>query len=349
MTNPSSTTTSPAAGSVVDLGRPWQGVGPFLFGAYHLDAYPRGNADMGPVDGTAGHAIGNDFGHPSGWNMYHGQTVPGFPAHPHRGFETITIVARGFVDHADSTGASARYGAGDVQWVTAGRGVSHAEMFPLLDTEGDNPFELYQLWLNLPARSKGVDPEFTMQWGEQVPVVTAGPDGARARVRVVAGSFDGKQALAPPRHSWAAEDDADVAVWLVELEPGASVDLPDVATDRTERMLYVHGEGASVVVNGATVRDQQGFVQDGRDTLALQAGESGATVLVLQGVPIGEPVVAHGPFVMNTQAEIAEAFDDYRRTQFGGWPWESTAMVHPRETPRFARYGDGRLEHPASA
>lgn len=325
------TSTRSATGRVVPLGRPWPGVGPFLFTAHHLDAYPAGNADMGPVTRDQ-----------KGWSMYHGETVPGFPAHPHRGFETITMVTQGYVDHADSTGASARYGVGDVQWVTAGRGVSHAEMFPLLNTDDVNTFELYQVWLNLPAKDKGAPAEFTMQWNENIPVVSR--DGVD--VKVVAGRFGGATALAAPTHSWASDPSADVALWLVTMAPGAQVTLPDVGTDATERMLYVHGAEASVEVNGIVVGSGQGFEQETRGELTLRAGESGATVLVLQGVPIGEPVVAHGPFVMNTEAEIVQAFDDYRRTEFGGWPWASRAMVHPRETQRFARHGDGREERP---
>ncbi|VFA88514.1 Quercetin 2,3-dioxygenase [Gordonia paraffinivorans] len=338
------TPTAPA-GRVVELGHPWRGVGPFLFAAHHVDAYPAGNEQMGPAAGIADRELGSDFGHPSGWNMYHGRTVPGFPAHPHRGFETITIVRRGVVDHADSTGASARYGDGDVQWVTAGRGVSHSEMFPLLDTDSDNPFELCQIWLNLPARDKTADPEFTMQWREDIPVVTRGEDGSRAVVRVIAGRFDDATALAPPTHSWAADPASDVAIWLVDLEPGAVIDLP-AADAGTARLLYVHGTGAGVEIDGVAVGSGQGFEQSRKAALHVVNGDSPATILVLQGAEIGEPVVQYGPFVMNSAEEIQQAFDDYRRTGFGGWPWPSDAPVHARSETRFARYPDGRVERP---
>jgi len=151
------------------LGFPWETADPFLFCVYHDDAYPRGNAQMGPAASLSGRSIGQDFSRRDGWSMYHGQTVPGFPAHPHRGFETVTILRKGFIDHSDSLGATARFGAGDVQWLTAGRGIVHSEMFPLLDREQDNPLELFQIWLNLPGRSKMAEPHFTMLWNEQLP------------------------------------------------------------------------------------------------------------------------------------------------------------------------------------
>jgi redox-sensitive bicupin YhaK (pirin superfamily) len=112
----------------------------------------------------AGRNLGQDFTVKDGWRMYHGRVVPGFPSHPHRGFETVTVVRRGLVDHADSTGAAARYGGGDVQWLTAGSGIQHAEMFPLLARDRGNPLELFQIWLNLPAADKMAEPHFAMVW-----------------------------------------------------------------------------------------------------------------------------------------------------------------------------------------
>ena len=333
---------STSTGAVIELGHPWSGVGPFIFAVHHLDQYPRGTESMGPAADLSGRPLGQDFGNPAGWNMYHGQDIPGFPAHPHRGFETITLVRRGYVDHADSTGATARFGGGDVQWVTAGNGVSHSEMFPLLDQGADNPFELYQIWLNLPARSKGVDPEFTMLWREDIPVVDAGG----ARVTVVAGDYADRTPPAPPVASWATDPASDVAVWLIDLAPHASLALPATRHAATQRMLYVHGDGAHVDIDGTAVDSGFGYAPAAGGAPTITTGEQPATVLVLQGVDLGEPVASHGPFVMNTQAELVQAFEDYQRTEFGGWQWESRSPVHPRETPRFATYGDGRVERP---
>ncbi|HYN59579.1 MAG TPA: pirin family protein, partial [Rubrivivax sp.] len=151
------------------LGFPWQTIDPFLFCVYHDDAYPRGNAQFGPDAPLDGRNLGQDFAGKDGWRMYHGLKVPGFPAHPHRGFETVTIVRRGLIDHSDSLGAAARFGGGDVQWLTAGRGIVHAEMFPLLDAGAPNPLELFQIWLNLPARNKMAEPHFKMLWSQDIP------------------------------------------------------------------------------------------------------------------------------------------------------------------------------------
>jgi redox-sensitive bicupin YhaK (pirin superfamily) len=174
----------------VPLGFPWPALDPFLFCAYHKDEYPAGNESMGPAASLEGRELGNDFEIRDGWRMYHGETVPGFPQHPHRGFETVTLGRQGFIDHSDSLGAAARFGQGDVQWVTAGRGISQSEMFPLIHRGGANPVELFQIWLNLPAASKRVAPYFTMFWRHEIPVI-AMRDGAgrAATITVAAGSF----------------------------------------------------------------------------------------------------------------------------------------------------------------
>src|SRR5207249_3173080 len=156
------------------LGFPWRTPDPFLFCVHHDDHYPRGNDALGPAASLEGRELGQDFAGKDGWRMYHGQRVPGFPQHPHRGFETVTVVRRGFIDHSDSVKATARYGEGDVQWLTAGRGILHSEMFPLLNRDRDNPLELFQIWLNLPRADKLVEPHFTMLWSPAIPRRTVG-------------------------------------------------------------------------------------------------------------------------------------------------------------------------------
>lgn len=326
----------------VRLGTPWATADPFLFCVHHLDHYPAGTAALAPAADLRGRQLGNDFSGRDGWSMYHGLTVPGFPQHPHRGFETVTYVRQGIVDHSDSLGAAARFGRGDVQWLTAGRGINHAEMFPLLDPEGPNTLELFQIWLNLPATDKFVEPYFTMFWADQIPVV---PLGEGAQLTVIAGPVGSALPPAPPPNSWASRPEVEVAIWHVTLEAGATCRLPAATDDEVHRMLYVFS-GDSVSVDGTGVVAGTGALVRAEIEAVLEAGDSPVEVLVLQGRPIGEPVVQHGPFVMNTRQEIIDAFDDYRRTQFGGWPWPDDAPTHGPTAGRFARHPDGRIEPP---
>ncbi|GAC1533466.1 MAG: pirin family protein [Ramlibacter sp.] len=333
--------------SVKLLAFPWETVDPFLFCAYHDDAYPRGNGRMGPAVSLAGRSLGQDFSRRDGWSMYHGDTVPGFPAHPHRGFETVTIVRRGLIDHSDSLGATARFGGGDVQWVTAGRGLVHAEMFPLLKPDDDNPLELFQIWLNLPRASKMVEPHFTMLWNEQVPRrLERDAQGRAVEVAVIAGRLGTVSPLAPPPDSWAAQPDADVAIWTLRMDPGATWTLPAAAGQGSQRTLYFF-KGDAVVVAGQLVRAPVAIRLDAGVDVALSAGAAACDFLLLQGRPIAEPVVQYGPFVMNTQQEIRQAMQDYQRTQFGGWKFGDAAPVHGQDPARFALYPDGRRETPA--
>jgi quercetin 2,3-dioxygenase len=219
--------------SLVPLGFPWPTPDPFLFCVHHDDAYPAGNENLGPAASLAGRMLGNDFDGKDGWRMYHGQTVPGFPQHPHRGFETVTIGRRGYIDHSDSLGAAARFGPGpdgvgcDVQWITAGHGVVHSEMFPLLDRKGPNPVELFQIWLNLPPQDKLAEPRFVMLWEHAIPVHAArDAEGRNTRVKVIAGRLAGLQPPSPPPRSWAARADSDVAIWTLRMDPLARWTLP---------------------------------------------------------------------------------------------------------------------------
>jgi hypothetical protein len=298
---------------------------------------------MGPQASLAGRNMGQDFEGKDGWRMYHGETVPGFPAHPHRGFETVTVMRRGFVDHSDSLGATARYGRGDVQWLTAGGGIQHSEMFPLLQNAEPNPAELFQIWLNLPSKSKHAQPYFAMLWDETIPRVTR--DDGKVSITVIAGSFEGVTPPSPPPDSWASNAEADVAIWSLVMKQGGKVTLPASVGDDTLRTIYFFA-GKSLLVGGERMDAYGGAVVAGHDTLALEAPDGDVEVLVLQGRPIGETVAQYGPFVMNTRAEIQQAFADYQRTRFGGWPWKGEDPVHPREEGRFAKRPDGTIERP---
>lgn len=329
---------------VIPLGFVWETLDPFLFCVHHDDAYPVGNARQGPAVPLTGRDLGQDFGRKDGWSMYHGLVVPGFPSHPHRGFETVTVVRRGLVDHSDSLGATARYGGGDVQWLTAGRGIQHAEMFPLVAQDADNPMDLFQIWLNLPRADKFAEPHFKMLWNESIPrVVVDGGESKQVEVTVIAGAYGDTRPGTPPPSSWAARADTGVVIWTVKLQAGARWTVPATAPGRN-RMLYVARGG--IRIEAATAREVQlkHGVELASDAPAPLVATVETELLLLEGRPIGEPVVQHGPFVMNTREEIQTAFLDYRRTQFGGWPWPAHDPVHARDAGRFAKHADGRVE-----
>jgi len=327
------------------LGFPWFTIDPFLFCVHHDDRYPAGDSGFAPKASLAGREMGNDFAGKDGWRMYHGLTVPGFPAHPHRGFETVTIVREGLIDHADSLGAAARFGHGDVQWLTAGKGIVHAEMFPLLADDRENPLELFQIWLNLPAASKMADPHFTMLWSEDIPRRAFVDDAGRTTdVTAIAGRLAGADTpLAPPPASYASQTDADVAIWTIRMAPRARWTLPAAKDDGTRRSLYFF-RGASIVVDGVAVDAHAALELRGGVDVALVNGDAKSEFLLLQGRPIAETVAQYGPFVMNTRQELEQAFADYRRTQFGGWPWSDTGPVHGADPTRFAKHIDGSVE-----
>ncbi|MFP5519473.1 MAG: pirin family protein [Bdellovibrionia bacterium] len=322
----------------------WPTFEPFLFCVHHYDKYPEGNGAYGPdVKFLSGRNMGQDFEEKDGFRMYHGEEVPGFPVHPHRGFETITIVRKGYVDHADSLGAAGRYGEGDVQWMTAGAGVQHSEMFPLLRTDNKNTVELFQIWLNLPRRSKMVPAHFKMFWSEKIPKVKAA-DGSH-EVTVIAGEYAGAKALPPPPDSWASDKDGEVMILLVKLQKGATINLPK-SNSEANRTLYFF-EGNSFSINNQEIQNKIGLHLSAQQDLSITANHEEGQFLVLQAKPIGEPVFQHGPFVMNTREDIINTIQDYQKTQFGGWPWKRHDMVHGDKIERFALYPDGKRETPS--
>ena len=330
------------------LGLQWPTIDPFLFCVHHLDHYPAGNVDLGPDASLAGRDIGSDFAGVDGWRMYHGDVVPGFPQHPHRGFETVTFVRKGLVDHSDSLGASARYGRGDVQWLTAGGGIVHAEMFPLLDRDEPNPAELFQIWVNLARADKMAEPFFEMFWDADIPrVVHTDADGRTVTITVIAGALDDAEPLRPPPSSWAARADSDVAIWHVVMDGGTSWVMPPSASADTVRTVYLF-EGPGVDIDGDALEGQTGAVVETGHEVTVTA-DAPVEILVLQGRPIGEPVAQYGPFVLNDRAGIQQAFEDYQRTGFGGWPWDADGPTHGADADRFARRPDGRVESPHAA
>ncbi|MGA9422968.1 MAG: pirin family protein [Rhodanobacteraceae bacterium] len=229
----------------------------------------------------------------------------GVGAHPHRGFETVTIVYQGEVEHRDSTGAGGRIGPGDVQWMTAGSGIVHEEFHSREFTRSGGTMEMVQLWVNLPARDKMSEPGYQTLLDRDIPSVEL-PDGA-GKVRVIAGQYGG--------HRGPAKTFTPIDVWDVHLKQRHSAAFT-VAQGRTLALIVLHG---SVEVNGSEIAREAQMVMFDRngEKVSLEAN-SDATVLLLSGEPIDEPIVGYGPFVMNSQEQIRQAFADYQSGRMGG-------------------------------
>ncbi|UXB18405.1 pirin family protein [Stenotrophomonas maltophilia] len=231
-------------------------------------------------------------------------TPRGVGQHPHRGFETVTIVYAGEVAHRDSTGAGGTIGPGDVQWMTAASGILHEEFHTPEFSKRGGTLDMVQLWVNLPAQDKMGAPGYQTLLDAQIPSVEL-PEGA-GRVRVIAGRFDGQ---AGPARTHTPMD-----VWDIRLRQGHHAELP-VADGRTLALVVLKG---TVRINGGQpVGEAQlvTFDRSGEDVFV--DADSDATVLLLSGEPIDEPVVGYGPFVMNSQAEIAQAVNDFNSGRFG--------------------------------
>ncbi len=323
---------------------PWETQDPFLFCAHHADDYPEGNSELGPEKGLlAGRRLGEDFIIKDGWRMYHGQTIPGFPYHPHRGFETITIAKEGVVDHADSLGASGRFSNGDAQWMTAGKGVQHSEMFPLINSDKGNRLEIFQIWLNLPKKHKLVEPHYKMLWSEDVPIISEMDEKRKeTNITLIAGNYKGTAAPQPTPNSWANDPENEVRVWTIKMEANSKWTLPKAGSQVNSTLFFYDGD--SLNIENQEVKNYHSIEVNSLEDIQITAGPTDCFLLLLQGRPINEPVAKYGPFVMNTQQEIQQAFADYQRTQFGGWPWDRSDVVHERKMPRFAKYADGVTE-----
>lgn len=333
--------------NIEPLGFPWKTQNPFLFCAYHYDNYPEGNTKMGVNSKhLEGRHIGNDFYKKDGWRMYHGEEIPGFPYHPHRGFETITINHQGVVDHADSLGATGRFMEGDVQWMTAGKGIQHSEMFPLMKTNARNPLEIFQIWLNLPSASKFVEPHFKMLWKEDIPIITkTDKNGQKTEIQLITGNLFNTNGLEPAPNSWAHNPQNAIGIYTLKLQANAEITLPKT-DENAHRTLFLYASNG-VTIEGAPVKNEHYIEVLAGEPITVINEDKEARFLVLEGKPINEPVVQHGPYVMNTVEEIKETMRDYGRTQFGGWPWPEKETVHPTNKGRFAKHADGREEHKA--
>jgi redox-sensitive bicupin YhaK (pirin superfamily) len=226
--------------------------------------------------------------------------------------------------------------------MTAGVGVQHSELFPLLKKDDVNTLELFQIWLNLPKRSKKSPAYFKMFWSEKIPQFTS--DDKKVEVSLIAGQYNQMQALPPPPDSWAADPENEVTVLLVKVAEGGVFHLPRTKVMANRTLYFFAGE--ALELNGQAIQGKSGVEVDSSDDLEIQSVKGPAEFLLLQARAMGEPVFQHGPFVMNTREDIVKTFEEYQRTQFGGWPWPEEEMVHGPDIERFAKYPDGRTEKP---
>ena len=228
----------------------------------------------------------------------------GVGEHPHRGFETVTIAYQGEIDHRDSAGHAGRIGPGDVQWMTAASGIVHEEMHGKEFTKKGGTLEMVQLWVNLPAKFKMAPPGYQDVLESRTPVVELA-DGAGS-VRVIAGGFENERG---PARTF-----TPIELWDLRIRAGKTANL-HVPGGQSTGLLFLHGGGR---VNGSKSVDEGGLAVLDRDgeTLSIQAAAD-STILLLSGAPIGEPVVGYGPFVMSTQKEIRQAFEDYQSGKMG--------------------------------
>lgn len=318
---------------------------PFIFGANHYDQYPEGNERMEPKTYISGWQKGSDFNPNAPWRMYHGDKIPGFPQHPHRGFEIMTIVDEGYADHFDSKGTKGRYGNGDVQMMSAGSGILHSEMFPLVNDDKANTLRLFQIWINLPAKSKMTDPDYKMIWREQIPIARVKSEsGNEVKIKVLLGEYYGVKAIGPLKHSWANDARSHMGIANIEMEPNTSFKL-DSISETMNRFLFFYDGTENVKMNDRELSVGQMADLYGDEEVTISTGDASAKFLLLEGEPINEPIVTYGPFVANSQQELQEAFNEYRRTEFGGWPWgeKESDIVIERDAGRFASYKFGEI------
>jgi quercetin 2,3-dioxygenase len=228
----------------------------------------------------------------------------GVGQHPHRGFETVTIVYQGELEHRDSTGSGGTIGAGDVQWMTAAKGILHEEFHSQGFAQRGGTLEMVQLWVNLPARDKMAAPGYQTLIDGDIPLISL-PDDAGS-LRLIAGEFAGQQG---PARTFTPID-----VWDIRLNAGKPLTL-DLPAGRNTALVVLHG---TVQVNGQELAREGQLVLFARDgqQLSLEANND-AVVLLLSGEPIDEPIVGHGPFVMNSEQEIHQAFIDFQSGGFG--------------------------------
>ncbi len=317
----------------------WDTADPFLFASHHYDLYPKGNElQAPPYAEIRGKDLGQDYRKRFGYRMYTGKVTPGFQLHAHWGYETITVASKGYVDHFDSLGNQGRYGEGDVQWITAGGRYHHCEMYPLVHQDRENPQLITQIMLNLPLAEKNTEPTVRTIWKEELSVL----EGEGWKATVIAGEFEGKKGIDPPKNSWASDPGHHVLILRIEMEAGASVDLPPSRS--IHRNIYTT-EGP-VSIRDVTYPTGTRLKIDPTVPVTVHMGDVPSEVWVLEGDPINEKQVSWGPVVLGSTKEVRDANNTIRQRELEEWSWEYVNQKQPLGTERFFRSADGSEYRP---
>lgn len=296
----------------VPLGFQWPTAEPFLFCVHHLDRYPAATAELGPAASLAGRPIGQDFEGIDGWRMYHGSVVPGFPQHPHRGFETVTYMIAGRMRHKDSAGHEGLLQNGGVQWMTAGRGLVHSEM----PEQEEGVMEGFQLWLNLPGKDKLCAPWYRDIQSADIPEFQTAEG---VTVRVIAGESVGPQGpVAGSMRRAASAWPTDPLYLDLHFPSGTASFSQHLAADHNAFIYVYRGTVEVVDTQGSAThlpQHRMAILANEGDGVTLRASAA-ARALLIAGRPLREPIAQYGPFVMNTRHELMQAVEDFQAGRF---------------------------------
>ena len=317
----------------------WDCDDPFFFAVYHRDNYPKGNEIQAPPkEEIAPRLAGNDYAKYLGYRMYKGKVTPGFPLHTHWGYETITYVSEGYVDHFDSMGNQGRYGFGDLQWITASSRYGHNEMYPLAYNDRDNIQVVTQICLNLPLKDKNRENQVRTVWEHDIPKVSG--DGWEAIV--IAGEFAGCKGITPNTLSWATDPSHHVSIVRIVLEAGKEIVLEPTAA--ATRNLYITESDA--IVEGKEIHKLSRIKLNPEMNATIVMGGRTSEIWLLEGDPIGEDQRNYGPIMLGTDAEVRAALNVVRENQESDWPWQYVNQKQPLGTHRFFKDADGNVYEP---
>lgn len=317
----------------------WDTEDPFIFVSHHEDDYPHGNRQQAPpLEEIAGRNLGRDYKVRFGFRMYNGKVVPGFPKHAHWGYETITLPAKGYIDHFDTDRNNGRFGFGDVQWVCASGKYEHCEMYPLTEQEKRNPNDITQIFLNLPLEDKNKENYLSTVWREESIHITK--NGCDAHV--LCGKYGEMSCESPNPISWSHNH--FVRIIRLVMQPGSSFVLDPVPPGINRNIYFVSGKTATIL--NEEVEYSYRIKIEPEKEVKIDNGPEESVMWILEGEPIGQKMSSFGPIVLASDKEVREALNDVRSTELTNWPFDVIDKAQPLGSGRFLEYGDGRRSEP---